>query len=162
MLQENLWTTQSTGRSHCSIPKPVPEFPPSAIEPEALLINDFTHTRLGKISADCWWWGQQSYKPQRGRDSTNALDIYDYSSCLSKAGRRLYNGVGYGYGHCALAQPKANVRYVLSLLMAITWDLASALHPQTLMAYQKKWPAPVGWQWCAYSSSVSIKLGSSW
>jgi len=39
-----------------------------------------------------------------------------------------------------LAQPKSNVRYVYFKSADgyyESWDLASALHPQTLMAYQK-------------------------
>jgi len=43
---------------------------------------------------------------------------------------------GYGYGtYCNQSQCPT---FTLSLLMAgQSWDLASALHPQTLMAYQK-------------------------
>jgi len=62
-----------------------------------------------------------------------------------------------GAGYSALAL-KANVHVYFKSADGYyeSWDLASALHPQTLMAYQKM-VAPVGWQWIRLASP--IKLG---
>jgi DMSO/TMAO reductase YedYZ molybdopterin-dependent catalytic subunit len=58
-----------------------------------------------------------------------------------RVGQRLYSGAGVRLRDLiALAQPKSEARYVYFQSADgyyESWDLASSLHPQTLMAYQK-------------------------
>jgi len=124
--------------------KPVPEFPKSAIEPDALLINTFDQTP--KIDSD-------KFRLTIDGDVNNPISlsmadiqrmpltsmiirhvcVEGWAAIVEWGGIRLRDIV-------SLAQPKANVRYAYFKSADgyySSWDIASTLHPQTLMAYQK-------------------------
>ncbi len=124
--------------------KPVPEFPLSAIEPDALLINSFDFTpqidpekfRLiidGEVNNPL----QLSMADIQQMPLTSMIIrhvcVEGWAAIVQWGGVRLRDLV-------ALVQPKENVRYVYfesADRYYGSWDIASALHPQTLMAYQK-------------------------
>lgn len=124
--------------------KPVPEFPPSAIEPNALLVNSFNFTpqidpqkfRLiidGEVNNPV----QLSMADIQQMPLTSMIIrhvcVEGWAVIVQWGGVRLRDLV-------ALAQPKESVRYVYfesADRYYGSWDIASALHPQTLMAYQK-------------------------
>lgn len=124
--------------------KPVPEFPFSAIEPDALLINSFNFTpqidqekfRLvidGEVNNPV----QLSMADIQQMPLTSTIIrhvcVEGWAAIVQWGGVRLRDLV-------ALVQPKENVRYVYfesADRYYGSWDIASALHPQTLMAYQK-------------------------
>ncbi|AFZ14372.1 oxidoreductase molybdopterin binding protein [Crinalium epipsammum PCC 9333] len=124
--------------------KPVPEFPKSAIEPDALLINTFDETP--KIDSE-------KFRLTIDGDVNNPISlsmadiqrmpltsmiirhvcVEGWAAIVEWGGIRLRDLV-------SLAQPKANVRYAYFKSADgyySSWDIASTLHPQTLMAYQK-------------------------
>lgn len=124
--------------------KPVPEFPKSAIEPDALLINTFDETP--KIDSE-------KFRLTINGDVNNPISlsmadiqrmpltsmiirhvcVEGWAAIVEWGGIRLRDLV-------SLAQPKANVRYAYFKSADgyySSWDIASTLHPQTLMAYQK-------------------------
>ncbi|HEY9692656.1 MAG TPA: molybdopterin-dependent oxidoreductase [Oculatellaceae cyanobacterium] len=124
--------------------KPVPEFPKSAIEPDALLINTFDETP--KIDSE-------KFRLTIDGDVNNPISlsmadiqrmaltsmiirhvcVEGWAAIVEWGGIRLRDIV-------SLAQPKANVRYAYFKSADgyySSWDIASTLHPQTLMAYQK-------------------------
>ncbi len=124
--------------------KPVPEFPKSAIEPDALLINTFDETP--KIDSE-------KFRLTIDGDVNNPMSlsmadiqrmpltsmiirhvcVEGWAAIVEWGGVRLRDIV-------SLAQPKANVRYAYFKSADgyySSWDIASTLHPQTLMAYQK-------------------------
>lgn len=124
--------------------KLVPEFPASAIEPDALLINTFDFTpQLDPVE----------FRLQVGGEVKNPLSlsmaeiqqmpltsmvirhvcVEGWAAIVQWGGLRLRDIISQ-------AQPHANVRYVYfdsADGYYESWDIASALHPQTLMAYQK-------------------------
>ncbi len=124
--------------------KPVPEFPVSAIEPDKLLINtfDFTPDIDGaqfRLTID----GEVSNPMQLSMADVQKLPlttmvirhicVEGWAAIIQWGGVRLRDLV-------ALAQPKPSVRYVYFKSADgyyESWDIASAVHPQTLMAYQK-------------------------
>lgn len=124
--------------------KPVPEFPASAIEPNALIVNTFGITpeidpeafRLtidGEVNNPL----SLSLKDIRQMPLTSMtirhVCVEGWAVIVQWGGVRLRDLV-------SLAQPKANVGYVYFKSADgyyESWDIASALHPQTLMAYQK-------------------------
>lgn len=124
--------------------KPVPEFSPSEIQPEALLINSFRSNPVIDI---------EKYRLIINGEVNNPLSlsmaeiqslpltsmiirhvcVEGWAAIVQWGGVRLRELV-------ALAQPHANVQYVYFQSADgyySSWDIASALHPQTLMAYQK-------------------------
>ena len=124
--------------------KLAPEFPPSAIEPDALIINTFDFTpKLDPATFRLTVDGEVN-----NPFSLNMADIQQmplasmtirhvcvegWAAIVQWGGVRLRDLIH-------LAQPKANVRYVYFKSADgyyESWDLASAAHPQTLMAYQK-------------------------
>ncbi|MEC4813057.1 MAG: molybdopterin-dependent oxidoreductase [Scytonema sp. PMC 1069.18] len=131
--------------------KLIPEFSPEEIQPEALLVNTFRYTPM---------INHQKYRllVDGGVDNPLSLSMTDiqslpltsmiirhvcvegWAAIVQWAGVRLRDLV-------ALARPHANVRYVYFISADgyySSWDIASALHPQTLMAYQKNGePLPV-------------------
>jgi DMSO/TMAO reductase YedYZ molybdopterin-dependent catalytic subunit len=124
--------------------KPVPEFPASAIEPEALLINTFGSTpqidpEKFRLTVD----GEVNNPLQLSMADIKKMPLTSMiirHVCVEGwAAIVQWNGVQLR-DLVALVQPKANVRYVYFKSAdgySESWDLASALHPQTLMAYQK-------------------------
>ena len=124
--------------------KLAPEFPPSAIEPDALIINTFGFTpKIDPATFRLTVDGEVN-----NPFSLNMADIQQmpltsmtirhvcvegWAAIVQWGGVRLRDIIH-------LAQPKANVRYVYFKSADgyyESWDLASAAHPQTLMAYQK-------------------------
>jgi DMSO/TMAO reductase YedYZ molybdopterin-dependent catalytic subunit len=124
--------------------KPIPEFPISAIEPEKLLINTFDQTpdinpaqyRL-KIAGEVNHPLHLSLTELKSLPLTSMVIqhvcVEGWAAIVQWGGVRLAELL-------RLAQPTANARYIYFKSADgyyESWDLASALHPQTLMAYQK-------------------------
>ena len=124
--------------------KPVPEFPVSAIEADKLLINTFDFTpqidpaqfRLridGEVSNPMQLSMADIQKLPLTSMVIRHICVEGWAAIVEWGGVRLRDLV-------ALVQPKSNVRYVYFKSADgyyESWDLASAVHPQTLMAYQK-------------------------
>lgn len=124
--------------------KPVPEFPTSAIEPDALIVNTFGFTpkvdpisfRLivdGEVNNPLSLSMEQIQQMPLTAMTIRHVCVEGWAAIVQWAGVQLRELV-------ALAQPKANVKYVYFFSADNyyeSWDIASALHPQTLMAYQK-------------------------
>ena len=130
---------------------PVQEFPISAIEPDKLLINTFDMTpqidpRQFRLTIN----GEVDRPMQLSMADLQALPLTSmvirhvcvegWAAIVQWGGVRLQDLI-------ALAQPKSGVRYVYFQSADgyyESWDLASAVHPQTLMAYQKNGqPLPI-------------------
>ncbi|MBW4470231.1 MAG: molybdopterin-dependent oxidoreductase [Stenomitos rutilans HA7619-LM2] len=125
--------------------KPVPEFATSALDPaEKLLINTFDFTpridpatfRL-TIDGDVNRSMQLSLADLQNMPLTSMnirhVCVEGWAAIVQWNGVRLRDLV-------TLAQPKDTVRYVYFTSADgyyESWDLASAVHPQTLMAYQR-------------------------
>lgn len=123
---------------------PVPEFPISAIEPEALLINSFNDIPIidpnsFKLIID----GAVNNPLQISMKEIQALPLTSmvirhvcvegWAAIVQWGGVRLAD-------LAKLAQPKAGAKYVYFESADgyyESWDIASSLHPQTLLAYQK-------------------------
>ncbi len=124
--------------------KPVPEFPASAIEPNALLINTFDFTpqidptafRLiidGEVNNPLSLSLKDIQQMPLTSMTIRHVCVEGWAAVVQWGGVRLRDLV-------SLAQPKANAGYVYFKSADgyyESWDIASALHPQTLMAYQK-------------------------
>ena len=124
--------------------KLAPEFPPSAIESEALLVNTFDFTpqinpatfRL-KINGEVNNPISLSMAEIQQMPLTSMIIrhvcVEGWAAIVQWGGVRLRELL-------QLAQPKDTVRYAYFQSADgyyDSWDLASAAHPQTLMAYQK-------------------------
>ncbi|NJR52973.1 MAG: molybdopterin-dependent oxidoreductase [Leptolyngbyaceae cyanobacterium CSU_1_3] len=124
--------------------KPVPEYPVSAIEPAKLLINTFDQTpqidptkyRL-QISGEVNQSLQLSLADLQTLPLTSMVIqhvcVEGWAAIVQWGGIRLQELL-------RLAQLKPSARYVYFQSADgyyESWDLASATHPQTLMAYQK-------------------------
>lgn len=131
--------------------KPVPEFPTSAIEPDALLINSFEDTpRLDPVAFRLSVDGEVNnpFSLSMGEIQQMPLTsmvirhvcVEGWAAIVQWGGVRLRDLV-------RLVQPKSSVRYVYFQSadgFLESWDIASAMHPQTLMAYQKNsQPLPI-------------------
>ncbi len=124
--------------------KPVPEFPMSAIEPDKLLINTFDTTpQIDPLQFRLQIQGEVNRPMQLSLADLQALPLTSmvirhvcvegWAAIVQWGGVRLQDLI-------RLAQPKSNVRYVYFKSADgyyESWDLASAVHPQTLMVYQK-------------------------
>ncbi|MCL1465367.1 molybdopterin-dependent oxidoreductase [Argonema galeatum] len=124
--------------------KPVPEFPVSAIEPDKLLINTFDFTpAIDRATFRLKIDGEVNHPMQLSLADIEKLPLTSmvirhicvegWAAIVQWGGVRLRDLV-------ALTQPKAGVRYVYFQSADgyyESWDLSSALHPQTLLAYQK-------------------------
>lgn len=124
--------------------KPVPEFTASAIEPKALLINTFDFTpqidpKVFRLIID----GEVDNPLSLSLNNLQQMPLTSmiirhvcvegWAAIVQWGGVRLRDIV-------ALAQPKSSVKYAYFKSADgyyESWDIASALHPQTLMAYQK-------------------------
>jgi DMSO/TMAO reductase YedYZ molybdopterin-dependent catalytic subunit len=123
---------------------PVPEFPVSAIEPEALIVNTFDFTpkidpktfRLtidGEVNQPLSFSMADIQRMPLTSMTIRHVCVEGWAAIVQWGGVRLRDLI-------ALAQPKTPVRYVYFKSADgyyESWDIASALHPQTLMAYQK-------------------------
>lgn len=131
--------------------QPVPEFAPSQIEPEALIVNSYRRTPV---------IDPQTFRLVIDGEVNNPLSltladiqqlpltsmiirhvcVEGWAAIVQWGGVRLRELV-------ALAQPKSQAQYVYFQSADgyyESWDLASALHPQTLMAYEKNGaPLPI-------------------
>lgn len=131
--------------------KLIPEFPVSAIEPEALLINTFDATPLldpqkFRLKVD----GEVTYPLSLSLGEIEQMPlttmtirhicVEGWSAIVQWAGIQLRELV-------QRSQPKPTVRYVYFKSADgyyESWDLDSVLHPQTLLAYQKNGqPLPI-------------------
>ncbi len=124
--------------------KPVPEFPVSAIENDKLLINTFDFTpqinretfRLkidGEVANPLSLSLQDLEKMPLNTMTIRHVCVEGWAAIAQWGGVKLRE-------LAVLAQPSNNVRYVYFKSADgyyESWDIASALHPQTLMAYQK-------------------------
>jgi DMSO/TMAO reductase YedYZ molybdopterin-dependent catalytic subunit len=121
-----------------------PEYPLSAIDPQALLVNSFNENEP-EIDLDTYALIVDGAVAQPQKLSITALQsmprqsmvirhvcVEGWTAIVQWGGVRLSDVL-------ALAQPHSSARYV-NFISAdgyyCSWDLASARHPQTLMAYQ--------------------------
>jgi DMSO/TMAO reductase YedYZ molybdopterin-dependent catalytic subunit len=131
--------------------KPVPDYPMSAIEPDKLLINTFDFTpeidpttfRLavdGKVANPLQLSMADIQKLPLTSMVIRHVCVEGWAAIVQWGGIRIQELV-------KLAQPKPGVRYVYFQSADgyyESWDLASVVHPQTLLAYQKNGqPIPV-------------------
>jgi len=131
--------------------KPVPEFLPSQIEPNKLIINSFESTPIidlekYRLIID----GEVNHPLSLSMADIQALPLTSmiirhvcvegWAAIVQWGGIRLRELI-------ALSQPKSQVKYAYFKSADgyyESWDIASALHPQTLLAYQKNGaPLPV-------------------
>ncbi|MEA5570801.1 molybdopterin-dependent oxidoreductase [Calothrix sp. UHCC 0171] len=131
--------------------KLIPEFPATEIEPQALIVNTFRDTPIidtekYRLIID----GEVNNPLSLKMSEIQALPftsmiirhvcVEGWAAIVQWGGIRLREIV-------ALAQPKDSVKYAYFLSgdnYYSSWDIASALHPQTLLAYQKNGePLPV-------------------
>lgn len=124
--------------------KPVPEFPISAIEPDKLLINTFDATPQidsaqfslvinGEVERSLLLSLAEIQKLPATSMVIRHVCVEGWAAIVQWGGVRLRDLI-------ALAQPTSRARYVYFTSADgyyESWDIASALHPQTLMAYQK-------------------------
>lgn len=130
---------------------PVPEFPASAIEPDALIVNSFRFTpRLDPATFRLTIDGEVNNPLSLDLSSIHSLPLTSmvirhvcvegWAAIVQWGGVRMSELV-------QLAQPKPGVRYAYFQSADGyygSWDLASVLHPQTLLAYEKNGePLPV-------------------
>lgn len=131
--------------------KLVPEFPLEAIEPEALIVNSFRgNPMLDPSTFRLVIDGEVNHPLSLSMAEIQQLPLTSmvirhvcvegWAAIVQWGGVRLRELV-------ALAQPKPGVKYVYFQSADGyygSWDLPSALHPQTLMAYQKNGePLPI-------------------
>jgi DMSO/TMAO reductase YedYZ molybdopterin-dependent catalytic subunit len=124
--------------------KPIPEFPLSAIEPDKLLVNTFDFTPQidpaqfyltidGEVNNSMRLSMADIQKLPLTSMVIRHVCVEGWAAIVQWGGVRLRDLV-------ALVQPKSSVRYVYFKSADgyyESWDIASAVHPQTLMAYQK-------------------------
>ena len=124
--------------------KPVPEFLPNQIEPNKLIINSFKSTPVidlakYRLIVD----GEVNHPLSLSMADIQALPLTSmiirhvcvegWAAIVQWGGIRLREII-------ALSQPKSQVKYAYFKSADgyyESWDIASALHPQTLLAYQK-------------------------
>ena len=123
---------------------PVPEFTQSAIEPDGLLISKFDFTpKIDPVTFRLTVDGEVNNPLSLSMADIQQMPLSSmiirhvcvegWAAIVQWGGLRLRDIV-------ALAQPRANVGYVYFKSADgyyESWDLASSLHPQTLLAYQK-------------------------
>jgi DMSO/TMAO reductase YedYZ molybdopterin-dependent catalytic subunit len=132
--------------------KPTPEYPVSAIEPQKLLVNpdkeppqiDLDRYRLtidGEVGNPLTLSMTELKKLTLTSMIINHVCVEGWAAIVQWGGVRLRD-------LAQLVQPKPSARYVYFQSADDyyeSWDLASALHPQTLMAYQMNGqPLPAG------------------
>ena len=124
--------------------KPTPEYPLSAVQPGKLLVNTFDFTpqidpqqfRLmlnGEVNNPLSLSLSQIQKMPLTSMVIQHVCVEGWAAVVQWGGLKLSDLI-------ALVQPKPSARYVYFKSADgyyESWDLASALHPQTLMAYQK-------------------------
>jgi DMSO/TMAO reductase YedYZ molybdopterin-dependent catalytic subunit len=122
----------------------VPEFPVSAIEPDKLIINSFrgtppidlTRFRLvidGAVQQPLELTLAEIYRLPQTSVVMRHVCVEGWAAIVQWGGVRLRDLI-------MLAQPQPTAKYVYfesADRYTESWDLASCLHPQTLMAYEK-------------------------
>ena len=131
--------------------QPVPEFSISAIEPEALIINSYRFTpKIDPVKFRLLVEGDVDNPLSLSMADIQEMPhtsmiirhvcVEGWAAIVQWGGLQLRDIV-------ALSKPKSNVRYIYFESADgyyESWDIASALHPQTLMAYEKNGqPLPV-------------------
>lgn len=131
--------------------QPVPEFSSSAIEPDALIINSYKFTpKIDQVKFRLLVEGDVNNPLSLSMADIQQMPhksmiirhvcVEGWAAIVQWGGLQLRDIV-------ALAKPKSNVRYIYFESADgyyESWDIASALHPQTLMAYEKNGrPLPV-------------------
>jgi DMSO/TMAO reductase YedYZ molybdopterin-dependent catalytic subunit len=144
----------------------VPEFSPHQIEPKALLINSFDLTpeidpakfKLtidGAVNRPIELSMAELQQFPLTSMIIRHICVEGWAAIVQWGGVRLRD-------LATLVQPQANVRYVYFQSAdgySSSWDVASALHPQTLMAYQKNGePLPID-NGAPLRLAAPIKLG---
>jgi DMSO/TMAO reductase YedYZ molybdopterin-dependent catalytic subunit len=144
----------------------IPEFPVSAIQPDQLLINSFDFTpqidpatfRLsleGEIARPMQLSLAEIQKLPLTSMVIRHVCVEGWAAIVQWGGVRLRDLL-------ALVEPKPKARYVYFLSADgyyESWDLRSALHPQTLLVYQKNGqPLPVA-NGAPFRLAAPIKLG---
>jgi DMSO/TMAO reductase YedYZ molybdopterin-dependent catalytic subunit len=129
----------------------IPEFSASAIDPKALLINTYDTTpKIDPIDYKLIVDGDVKFPAELNLFNLKKLPftsmimqhvcVEGWAAIVQWGGIRLRD-------LAQMVQPKDSVRYVLfesADKYTESWDLASSLHPQTLLAYQKNGqPLPV-------------------
>lgn len=123
--------------------KPVPEFSIHQVEPDKLLINTFDQTpKIDPAQYRLEISGEVNHPMQLSLAHLQSLPftsmviqhvcVEGWAAIVQWGGVRLQDLL-------KLAQPKLNARYVYFKSADgyyESWDVASAMHPQTLMAYQ--------------------------
>ncbi|MBD2436779.1 molybdopterin-dependent oxidoreductase [Nostoc sp. FACHB-110] len=123
---------------------PIPEFPLSAIQPKALLVNTYDLTpeidpvafRLtidGEVNQPIQLSMTDIYKLPLTSMVIRHVCVEGWAAIVQWGGVRLRDLLN-------LAQPKSQARYAYFQSADNyyeSWDIASVLHPQTLLAYQK-------------------------
>lgn len=123
---------------------PVPEFPVSAIQPEALLVNTYSFTpKIDPVNFRLTIDGEVNQPIQMSMADIQKLPLTSmvirhvcvegWAAIVQWGGVRLQDLLN-------LVQPKSQARYVYFQSADNyyeSWDIASVLHPQTLLAYQK-------------------------
>jgi DMSO/TMAO reductase YedYZ molybdopterin-dependent catalytic subunit len=129
----------------------IPEFPASSIDPQALIINTYDITpKIDPAKYQLIVDGEVNHPIQLKLSAIEQLPLTSiimrhvcvegWAAIVQWGGVRLRD-------LAQMVQPQSGVRYV-SFQSADkyyeSWDLASALHPQTLLAYQKNGsPLPI-------------------
>lgn len=122
----------------------VPEFSISAIEPEALIINSYRFTpKIDTVKFRLLVEGDVDNPLSLSMADIQEMPhtsmiirhvcVEGWAAIVQWGGLQLRDIV-------ALAKPRSNVRYIYFESADgyyESWDIASALHPQTLMAYEK-------------------------
>jgi DMSO/TMAO reductase YedYZ molybdopterin-dependent catalytic subunit len=145
---------------------PVPEFPISAIEPNALLINTYDFTpKIDPVTFRLTIDGEVNQPIQLSMADIQKLPLTSmvirhvcvegWAAIVQWGGVRLSDLLN-------LVQPKSQARYVYFQSADNyyeSWDIASVLHPQTILAYQKNGqPIPVD-NGAPLRLAAPIKLG---
>ncbi len=131
--------------------KPVPEFPVTAIEPNALIINSFNDSPIiDPLTFKLKVYGEVDHEVNLSLSDLQKMPLTSmvirhicvegWSAIVQWGGVRLRDII-------SLVQPKPAARYVYFYSADgyyESWDIDSALHPQTLMVYQKNGaPLPI-------------------
>jgi DMSO/TMAO reductase YedYZ molybdopterin-dependent catalytic subunit len=131
--------------------KPVPEFTVSQIQPQELIVNSFRHTPVidldkyrliidGEVNKPLSLTLAEVQTLPRSSMIIRHVCVEGWAAIVQWGGIRLREVI-------ALAEPKANVRFAYFKSADgyyESWDIASALHPQTLLADEKNGqPLPV-------------------
>lgn len=134
-----------------NLEKLVPEFPPSAIEPEALIVNSFRGNPVidparfqlvidGEVNNPLKLSVQEIQQLPLTSMIIRHVCVEGWAAIVQWGGVQLRE-------LAALAQLKPGVKYAYFMSADgyySSWDLASVLHPQTLLAYEKNGsPLPV-------------------